>query len=293
MNWDDVKIFLAVARHGQILQAARRLGLNHATVGRRVSALESVLQAKLLERTTTGCTLTPAGEQFMAAAERMEAEMLNARNAIDGTDVEVAGTVRLGAPDGIGVAFLAPRLGPLLQRYPDLKVQLVPVSQTFSISRREADIAITIDRPEQGRLVARKLADYTLGLYASRAYIENYGYPETTEELLKHVLIGYVEDLIPTPALNYYDEIDQNWSARFECASALGQMQAVKAGAGIGVLHTFIAREDPDLIPILKQKVIRRAYWVTYHESTRSLRRITAVSDFINEVIDRERHIFT
>ncbi len=183
MNWDDIRIFLAVARSGQILGAARRLGLNHTTVARRLTALETALSTTLLTRRTNGSTLTQAGEEFLLAAERMEAEMLAARSQVGNADIAVSGTVRIGAPDGFGVNFLAPRLARLTQKYPDLTIQLVPVPRSFSLSRREADIAITVERPEQGRLIARRLVDYTLGLYAHRRYLEENGTPESPEDL--------------------------------------------------------------------------------------------------------------
>src|SRR5690606_55899 len=164
VNWDDVRIFLAVARAGQFLGAARRLGLNHATVSRRIAALEASLGARLFRRLTTGSELTAAGERLLEVAARVEAEMIAARSQVVGDSEEVAGTVRIGAPDGFGVAFLAPRLGPLSATHPQLRIQLVPVPRSFSLSRREADIAITVERPTEGRLVAHKLVDYSLGL---------------------------------------------------------------------------------------------------------------------------------
>ena len=292
MNWDDVRIFLAVARAGQILQAARRLGVNHATVARRLTALEEALQARLVKRHTTGCELTPEGETFLLAAERMETEMLAARADIGAADVTVSGVVRIGAPDGFGVAFLAPRLVPLLEQYPDLTVQLVPVPRSFSLDRREADIVITVERPAQGRLVARKLVDYSLGYYASRSYIARHGCPASREELEQHRLIGFVEDLIYSPSLNYQGEMLRGHQPQFECASALGQIEAVRAGLGIGILHGFLAREDPELVEILSEHRIQRAYWAVYHESTRQLRRIKAVSDFVYSLVEQERAIF-
>ncbi len=292
MNWDDIRIFLAVARSGQILAAARRLGVNHATVARRLTTLEESLRIKLFDRSTSGCLLTDKGEQLLVNAERMEAEMLAAQSQIADTDVSISGTVRIGAPDGFGVAFLAPRLGELSSAYPDITVQLVPVPRSFSLSRREADIAITVDRPEHGRLVARKLVDYTLGLYASKAYLAENGRPETAADLKFHRLIGYVDDLVYSPSLNYASEVTRDWSARFEIASALGQTEAVRAGAGIGILHSFIARNDPNLEQILPDKVINRAYWTVSHESTRPLRHVAAVMGFINELVARDRAIF-
>ena len=292
MNWDDVRIFLAVARAGQILAASRRLNLNHATVSRRVGALEETLQAKLLVRRTNGCDLTPEGEAFLQAAERMEAEMLSARAAVGQTDTEVAGTVRIGATDGYGVGFLAPRLGRLTARHPGLKVQLVPVPQSFSLSRREADILITVDRPDTGRLVTRRLVDYALGLYASKSYIAEHGKPKSIDALKQHRLIGYVEDLIISPRLHYRSDFVRNWESDFEISAVLGQVEAVRAGAGIGILHRFLARPHRELVPVLADRTVERSYWIVYHENLRNIRRVSTVVDFIAAETERARKIF-
>jgi DNA-binding transcriptional LysR family regulator len=292
MNWDDVRIFLAVARAGQILGAARRLELNHATVSRRVAALEKSLGTKLFRRLTTGSELTAEGERFLSIAERMEADMIAARAEIAGESDEVAGVVRIGAPDGFGVAFLASRLGALTERHPALSVQLVPVPRSFSLSRREADIAITVERPTEGRLVAAKLVDYTLGLYASPSYLERAGTPASAEELRRHRLIGYVPDLIISPSLDYAPEFLADWHSGFAVSSALGQVEAVRSGAGIGILHTFIARMHHDLVPVTIAPPIRRAYWLVYHETVRPLRRVQIVSAFIAALVEAERARF-
>jgi DNA-binding transcriptional LysR family regulator len=292
MNWDDIRIFLAVARAGQILGAARRLGLNHATVARRLTALETDLRAQLLTRRPSGTELTRAGEEFLLAAERMEAEMLGARAMVGDVSVSISGTVRIGAPDGFGVAFLAPRLGELIRRHPDLNIELVPVPRSFSLSRREADVAITVERPDHGRLVAAKLVDYTLGLYASKAYLESRGMPASQAGLAGHSLIGYVEDLVAAQSLNYGTELFGSAKPAFAVSSALGQLEAVRSGAGIGILHRFIARPHPELVEVLPQNSLSRAYFIVYHESMRTLRRVTAVTQFIAEIVERERSIF-
>ena len=293
MNWDDVRVFLAVARAGQILAASKRLGLNHATVARRVTALEDALKTKLLTRRTNGCELTHGGEEFLLAAERMEAEMLSARSTLGDEDVAIAGSVRIGAPDGFGVTFLAPRLSSLTARYPDLKIQLVPVPRSFSLSRREADIAITVDLPDQGRLVAKKLVEYSLGLYASRDYLQQNGSPATIEDLSQHRLVGYVDDLVISPSLNYAPELSRDWRPAFEISSALGQVEAVRAGAGIGILHAFIARRYQELVEVLPERIIRRSYWLSYHESVRTLRRINVVANFISDTVHQHAEQFS
>ncbi|MBB3443035.1 LysR family transcriptional regulator [Rhizobium sp. BK379] len=292
MNWDDVRIFLAVARTGQILAASKRLGLNHATLSRRLTSLEEALKTRLFIRRTNGCELTAEGDIFLASAERMETEMLAAQANLGHTDTAIAGTVRVGAPDGFGVSFLAPRMGRLIERHPALKIQLVPVPRSFSLSQREADIAITLERPEQGRLVSSKLTDYTLGLYASAEYLTQRKKPGDIDDLKAHPRIGYVEDLIFTASLNFSGEVMRSWDAGFEISTAIGQTEAVRSGAGIGILHDYIARQYEELVRILPQVSIRRAYWTTYHESARDLVRVRSVIDFLQELVDEERQIF-
>jgi len=292
MNWDDLRIFLAVARAGQILGAARRLELNHATVSRRVTALEAALSTKLFRRLTTGTELTLEGERLLEVAERMEADLIAARADMADEGETVSGTVRIGAPDGFGVSFLASRLGRLTALHPELTIQLVPVPRSFSLSRREADIAITVERPTEGRLVAVKLVDYTLGLYASRDYAQAQGLPTDKDTLRGHRLVGYVHDLAISPGLDYADEFLPGWPAGFSVSSALGQVAAVRSGAGIGILHAFIARAHEDLVPVEAAPSIRRAYWLVYHESMRPLRHIQAVAGFVQRLVEKERALF-
>lgn len=292
MNWDDVRIFLAVARAGQILGAARRLELNHATVSRRIAALERALGAKLFRRLTTGSELTTEGERFLSVAERIEADMIAARAEIVGEGDEISGVVRIGAPDGFGVSFLASRLGVLTEQYPDLAIQLVPVPRSFSLSRREADIAITVERPTEGRLIAGKLVDYSLSLYASRDYLKRNGVPQSITDLKRHRLIGYVADLLISLSLDYGPEIMPDWQANFAVSSALGQVEAVRSGAGIGILHSYIARVHDDLVLLPVAPPIRRAYWLVYHETVRPLRRVQVVSSFIAATVEAERAVF-
>ncbi|WP_137132470.1 LysR family transcriptional regulator [Rhizobium sp. FY34] len=292
MDWDNVRIFLAVAREGQLLSASRRLGLNHATLGRRINALEDGLRTRLLIRKPNGCELTADGHAFLVSAERIEAEMLVAQARTGEVNAPIEGTVRIGAPDGFGVSFLAPRLGTLIQRHPNLRIQLVPVARSFSLSQREADIAVTVERPSQGRLVSSKLTDYTLGLYASRDYLARNGEPATLEQLRQHPRIGYVDDLIFSPQLNFTGEVMRDWDAGFEISSAMGQTEAVRTGAGIGILHDYIARQAPELARILPEISIRRAYWTSTHESLRDLMRIRTVIAFLQEAVSEARQIF-
>ena len=291
MNWDDVRIFLAVARHGQILGAARSLGLNHATVARRLTALEAALGSTLFTRKTNGSDLSGAGERFLSHAEAMESAMLAASQTA-GADSAIEGIVRVGAPDGFGVAFLAPRIGQLTERHQGLRIELVPVPRAFSLSRREADIAVTLERPREGRLVARKLTDYRLGLYAAKSYLARHGTPLALADLSSHHLVGYVDDLLFSASLDYTSAFLPDWRSTLSVSTAMGQTEAVRAGAGIGILHGFMAEGDPNLVPVLSEHSLTRAYWTVVHEDLRALRRVGIVAEFLAEIVAKDRGIF-
>lgn len=291
LDWDDARMFLAVARAGQILSASRTLGVNQATLSRRMAALEGAMGAKLLVRRTHGCELTDAGVALLDALERVETEMLAVQSRVHGSEATASGAVRIGAPDGFGVGFLAPRLVDLAERHPGLTIQLVPIPRGFSLSRREADLAVMVGRPERGRLVARKLTDYSLSLYASRSYLATRPTPQKPADLAEHRLVGYVEDLIAAPAFNYADDFMRGWRSAVELTSAIGQVAAVRSGAGIGVLHDYLAG-DSELIRLLPELRVIRSYWLTIHENLRDVTRVRAAADWLTEAVHNSDQSF-
>jgi molybdate transport repressor ModE-like protein len=292
MDWDNVRVFLAVARAGQFVAAARRLGLDHATASRRVAAMEAALGAKLFDRRTTGAKLTSAGERFLTAAEEMESAFLHAQAEVSDIDVELTGDVRIGAPDGFSTYYLAGALVGFAEKHPGVRLQLAPLPQLTPLARRELDIVVGLDKPETGRFVARKLTDYSLGVYASASYLNERGAPQDVNELNKHKLIGYVEEYAFSTALDYVRELFGGHPTGFECASAVTQLEALRAGVGLGVVHDFIARRFPDLERVLPERRAMRAYWIVTHEDTRGLGRIRATHDHIVASIERDRGMF-
>ena len=251
------------------------------------------MDAKLFRRLTTGSELTPAGERFLDVAERMEADMIAARSEVAGEGEDVSGTVRIGAPDGFGVAFLAPRLGALTALHRELKIQLVPVPRSFSLSRREADIAITTERPTEGRLVAAKLVDYSLGLFASRAYAEAHGLPADAGRTSAHRLIGYVPDLVISPSLAYAAEFSPDWDAGF--CDLVGARPG--RGGAFGRRHRHPAHLHRALHAgtragrIAASRSAAPTGW-SITKAVRPLRRIQAVAGFITKAVERERQLF-
>lgn len=292
MNWDDTKYFLAVARAGQMLGAARRLNVSQAKLSRRITSLEEALGCRLFDRSTGGCVLTRNGAKLLEAAERIEAEFASASSLIRNPDGHISGTVRIGAPDGFGVAFLSRHLHRLKVAYPDMDLQLVPVPRSFSLSQREADVAVMIGRPEKGRLRSRKLVDYSLGLYASKGYLAEKGTPEATKNLSGHRLIGYVDDLIFSPALHFTDEYLSDWKSEIGISSSLGQFEAVKFGAGIAILHDFMAADDPDLVRLFPERSVHLSYYTVWHESMKNTQRVAAVVQFLTKIAQENRSLF-
>ncbi|WP_244607304.1 LysR family transcriptional regulator [Bosea sp. CS1GBMeth4] len=281
-DWDDLRFFLAVARSGRLTAAARRLGADHATVSRRITSLEESLKAKLFERRPQGYALTGHGEQLLAKAESMETEALAIQSEIGGADMALSGTVRIGAPDGFGSTFLAPRFAGFAKAYPGLELQLIAMPRLLSLSKREADVAITLAPPKEGKVVARKLCDYRLGLYASQDYLDAMPPIAAAEDLFAHRIVGYIDDLIFTPELDYLDEVAKGLRAQIQSSSVLAQMNAVAAGAGIGVIHHFMAVDEPRLVPVLAESVsITRSFWLLVHADLKDVARVRAVVDFI------------
>ena len=290
-DWGDLRFFLAIARTGRLTAAARQLRVDHATVSRRIQALESALKAKLFEHHPHGYRLTKPGEHVLAAAEAIETTTLGIESGICGMDSALSGTVRIGAPDGFGTYFLARRMTPLLLEHPRLTVQLVPLSRVFSLPKREADIVIAIDRPDTSRLNVQLLSEYTLGLYASKDYFATHPPVMSTADLRDHRIVSYVPDLLFSDALDYLAEFDVPDTMRFECASVIGQMEAVRAGVGIGALHDFAAHQDPELQLVLPNRV-KRTYWILTHNDVKDIARVNCLRKFIIASVAAEQFVF-
>ena len=293
LDWNDLRYLLAVARTGKLSAAAARLKANHATVSRRISALEDALQTKLLERRTTGCTLTEQGIKLIESAEAIEGIALGSLSALAQGGHRVSGAVRIGAPEGFGSYFLAPRLGVLCDRYPELEIELVAVGQVFSLSKREADIVICLTPPEHGRVYSRKLTDYRMGLYASNEYFDAHPAIETPEDFAKHRIIGYIDDLVFSSVLSNMLDENRLPVAKFRSSNLIAQMKATVAGAGICLLPSFIAENHARLRPVLPRDVsVERSFWMTVHADLRNVVRVRETCNFIESTVREARTLF-
>ncbi|MDB5484440.1 MAG: LysR family transcriptional regulator [Tardiphaga sp.] len=292
-DWDDFRFVLAIARGGTVSAAARQLGVDHTTVIRRVDRLEHQLSAKLFDRRKTGYILTEPGHRVASSAEAMESTVVANQEMIGGSRAHLTGTVRIGAPDGFGSYFLASRLVKLADLYPALDLQLVATARLFSLSKREADIAITLAMPKEGRIIGRKLLDYSLGLYAAPAYLAQFPAIRSRDDLPAHRFVGYIEELLFTPELDYLPLVSPKISPKFRSANLIAQLNATLAGFGIAVLPRFMAAVHPELQPILADTItIRRSFWLLMHADSKDLARIRAVADNIYAIVEQDRALF-
>lgn len=292
-DWDHFRFFLAVARKGTLSAAAAHLGTEHTTVARRIQALEESLNTRLFLKTNAGYELTAAGENVLSTAEGMESSFLSAK-ALAGLGAQtVAGTVRVGAPDGFGSMFVAPRLHALTGAHPELSVELLATARVFSLSKREADIAISLSMPRQSRVVSRRLTDYRLHLYAAKSSLKKTSPIRTKEDVRRHRFVGYIEDLLFAPELNYLNAVGGNIEAQIRSTNLLAQVHATLSGAGICVLPNFVAAGHPQLVPVLPGEVsVTRSFYMHIHEDNRNAAHIREVATFISSEVERNQSLF-
>ncbi|MFY9351354.1 LysR family transcriptional regulator [Sphingobium sp.] len=291
-DWDDLRVFLAVARMRKVAPAARALGIDATTIARRLARLERALGADLFEPAAGERALTPRGQALLRHAEGVESAALAAMEEVQGRAQRLTGQVRLSVAEGFGTWVLSPGIGDFNRRHPGIRLDLVTASGFLNPSNREADMAVMLARPQRGRLTVRRLGDYRLHLYASPAYLERVGRPGKPADLRDCTLIGYVPEFIFSPELDYLDEVEAGLEANLRSTSIIMQQRMIAEGAGIGVLPDFIARPDPALMPIMADKVeITRSFWLVMHGDLRRLARIGAVAHWLQERVDTLKSI--
>jgi DNA-binding transcriptional LysR family regulator len=291
INWDDMRVFIAVARSGSFLNAARRIGLDPTTVARRTRRLETKLKATLFVRSRKGLQLTAAGALLSEAGAGVEAAMDTA-SEIGALD-PLAGTVRVSVAEGFGGHILAPALPAFAASRSGMRVELVASPGYLSPTTREVDIAITSSPPESSRLVVEKLSDYEIGLYASVEYLAAHGTPVKREELKKHQFIGYVDDLLYTQELRFLDSFEPNLKRPLTCSSLRVQVVLAEAGGGICALPHFLAADGRRLVRVLPNIMVRRTYWMAIHGDLYETARMRAVRRWLINLVDENRALLT
>ncbi len=290
MDWDNLRFFLELARSGTLVGAARRLGVDHTTVARRIQALEKDTGAVLFSRDVGGHRLTEAGHRLQPQAEAMERASLTVESAAASAHEGLSGLVRIGATEGFGAIILAPRLALFAREHPELVIDLLAMPRLVHLSRREADIVISLERPARGSAVVTRLTDYALHLYAARSYLAAHPPIKARDDLRGHSFVSYVDDLLFSKELQFLDGLYQPDAYALRSTSILAQHQAVAAGAGIAVLPAFIAEPDPRLCRVLPaQASFTRTFWMSVQVETRHLARMQATCDFLRRTAEAQQ----
>ena len=276
MDWNDLRYVLAIARAGTLAAAARRLGVNQTTVARRLSAAEAALGARLFERIDGALHPTSSGQAAIARAADVEQEVLGLERGIGRSDAEVAGTVRVTAVPVLVNRLLIPALPALGAKHPRLRIELVAEARNVSLTRREADIALRLGRPESGRAVlARRIGHLDYAAYGPRRRA-----PERLP------WITYEEGLSHLPQARWMAaNIAAAEIAPILVSDAETIVHAIHAGLGKSLLPCFVADQDPRLRRLSgSQAVLTRELWLLTHRDLRHYARIAAVIDWLGKV---------
>jgi DNA-binding transcriptional LysR family regulator len=222
----------------------------------------------------------------------MESAFLPVERTAPAADEGLSGLVRIGASEGFGAIVLAPQLALFARQHPKLVIDLLALPRLVHLSRREADIVISLERPARGAVVVTKLTDYALRLYASKQYLAGHGPIRSRDDLRGHTFISYVDDLLFSKELQFLDELYKPDAFALRSTSILAQHRATAAGAGIAVLPAFIADGDPSLQRVLPHEAnFTRTFWVSVPAETRHLARMKAVWDFLRATVEAQRGV--
>jgi DNA-binding transcriptional LysR family regulator len=293
MEWDDLRIFLQVARSGQMTSASRALGLDHSTISRRIVRLEEQLNVALFDRAGKRLRITKEGKKLLSTTETLESVILRDVMNLNESSATISGHVRIGTSEGFAALYLAPRLPKLLQGHPELEIELVALPRSYSLAAREVDLAITVDRPTTGNVRFTKLASCPLGIYGSKSYFKKCKRPESLEDLKHHLWCGYIVDLLFTEELYFLKFGETVIQPRYRTTSPIVQMEAICAGSVIGVLPCFMAKQRSELERVLRQQVnIERSYWLSLHEDLGNLPRVRCVMQEIERLVMLDRNLF-
>ncbi|MBX3098394.1 MAG: LysR family transcriptional regulator [Salinibacterium sp.] len=291
VSTDDLRYLLAVARAGRMVSAAALLAVDHTTVKRRIDRLEAALGVRLLDRGADGWELTAIGREVAERAGSLEQVVERVVAAASGGgDDAVRGTVRVVAPDGFGSVFVAPALARVQQSHPGIVVELVTSTRPLSLRGSGFDIAVTIGSSGSSRLPSEVLAPYSLRLYASPGYLAAHAPIESIADLESHSLVFYVDALLTVHELDLAPVLN-GMRVGFGSTNVFAQLEATKAGAGVGLLHAFMGDRDPGLVPVLPKEVdFRLQFSLALRRDSAAVEAVSVVRDAIRREVQERAH---
>jgi len=284
-KWDDLKMFLEVARHGSVHAAAKRLRLDHSTVCRRIGRLESLLAVKLFDRSRKGIAVRSEAQGLLKHIEQMDRHAGHLEDAFVRGKSTTTQVVRIATMEGIASGYLARRLPALAQFGPNVKIELVSIPQAVDLSRKEADVFLSFFNPDARGLKSTLFGTFSLFLYCSKDYLRRHGAPRTREDLDAHVFVGYIDDLLTINAVRWVDEVVTAPDVSFHSNSVFAQCNAAVSGLGIALLPTFVGEGVAGLQRILPENVsVQREVWVSVRTEQSHLSRIKAATQFLKHI---------
>lgn len=287
-HWDDLRVFLAVARTESLSGAGRALKLDPATVGRRIARLEDSLGAPLFAKSPTGYAMTDAGQRLMAHAARAELAMQDAVEEMAGQAGEISGQIRIGAPDGVANYLLPQVCAQIVKDNPELEVQIVAQPRVFSLTRREADMVVAVSPPTAGRLTVQKITDYKLHLAAVRWYLRQNPPITSLDDLRHHRMVGYIPDMIFDKELDYLGETGVQ-RVQLASNSVSVQMNWIRQGGGVGIVHDFARAWFKGVTKVLPDVFsLTRSFYLVRHQDDRRLERMNRFADALSEGLRSE-----
>lgn len=281
-NWALIPSFLAALDRGSLMAAARQLETSQPTVGRHIAELEAQLGVVLFERTGRGLVPTAHAHRLAESARAMSGAADQLARQASGAQDDTRGTVRITASQPVTCVLLPPLLVQLRQAYPDVQLELVASNAVSNLLQREADIALRMVRPDQSSLVAKRVGQVAIGTYAHRDYLRRRGTPRVPEDLMSHDLVGNDRntDILRGFASMGHPMEREDFAVRTDDLNAY--QAAVDAGLGVGFLARYVARQNPDLVPLLPMLAIPPLpMWLAVHREIRSNPRIRQVWDFL------------
>lgn len=287
-NWDDMRVFLAVAREESLSSAGRILKIDPATVGRRIARLEATLDATLFTKSQQGYLLTAAGERLLDHGLQAEEAMRAAAGAVVGSTKSLSGQIRIGAPDGSANYLLPQVCAKISDANPDLDIQILALPRVINLSRREADMAVTVSAPTAGKLLVKRVSDYKLHMVATQDYLNCHAPIHSVTDLKGHRLIGYIPDMIFDRELDYLNDIGIDRVA-LASNSVSVQLRQVTLGTGVCVAHDFTLPFHRNLRKILTDQVsLTRSFYLVRHQGDQRNERLNRFADALTQGIRDE-----
>ncbi|WP_428394498.1 LysR family transcriptional regulator [Lichenicoccus sp.] len=284
LDWDDLRFFLALSRSGNLSAAAKHLRVAQSTVGRRLASLEASLGVRLLNRTPNGYLPTLAGQDVREQAERLEAATLHLEHTVGGRDTRLAGLVRVTCAETIASQLLAPCLASVSAEHADIMIELIPDPRELSLSMREADIAVRLERSEQNELVIRKIGSLAFGLYASPTYLERHGTPAFDDGCVGQFLITQDEDIQDAARNRWLEGMAPRARVSMQTSSHEAAVAASLHGGGLACLARFRADREGGLCRLATPAPAPgAALWLVVHKDNRATPRIRLILAHLTE----------